>query len=157
MPRTAWLDSHIIGTPWATYDGILVQHEEGTDDGSTNPPTAIPAYIESADFDIGDGDKFSAVNRVVPDIDFIGSTTNTPAVTMTVSTRNFPGQGFFANDNVANISGAKATTQVYDYTNQVFVRLRGRQVAFRVGSEGAGIKWQLGTPRLEIKPDGDRS
>ena len=157
MPRTAWLDSHIMGTPWATYDGILVQHEEGTDDGSTNPPTAIPAYIESADFDIGDGDKFSAVNRVVPDIDFIGSTTNTPAVTMTVSTRNFPGQGVFNNDTPTNISGSKATTQVYDYTNQVFVRLRGRQVALRVSSEGAGIKWQLGVPRLDISPDGNRS
>ena len=157
MPRTAWLDSHILGTPWATYDGILVQHEEGTDDGSTNPPTAIPAYIESADFDLGEGEKFSAVNRVVPDIDFIGSTTATPAVTMTVSTRNFPGQGVFNNDTPTNISGSMVTTQVYDYTNQVFVRLRGRQIAFRVGSEGTGIKWQLGVPRLDIQPDGTRT
>ena len=157
IARMAWLDSHILGYPWATYDNILVQHEEGTDDGSTNPPTGIPAYIESADFDIGEGDKFSAVNRVVPDIDFIGSTITAPSVTMTISTRNFPGQGFFVNDNVANISGAKATTQVYDYTNQVFLRLRGRQVAFRISSVEAGIKWQLGVPRLDISPDGNRS
>lgn len=157
IARMAWLDSHILGYPWATYDNILVQHEEGTDDGSTNPPTGIPAYIESADFDIGEGDKFSAVNRVVPDVDFIGSTSTAPSVTMTISTRNFPGQGLFVNDNVANVSGSKATTQVYDYTNQVFLRLRGRQVAFRVGSEGAGIKWQLGVPRLDISPDGNRS
>jgi hypothetical protein len=157
MPRTAWLDSHIQGTPWATYSGVLVQHEEGTDDGSTNPPSAIPAYIESADFDIGDGDKFSAVKRVIPDIDFIGSTVTAPAVTMTVSTRNFPGQGFFENDTPTNIAGSMATTQVYDYTNQVFVRLRGRQVAFRISSDGEGIKWQLGVPRLDIQPDGTKS
>jgi hypothetical protein len=157
IDRTAWLDSHIQGTPWATYDGMLVQHESGTDDGSVNPPAAIPAYIESADFDIGEGDKFSAVKRVIPDVDFIGSTTTTPSVTMTVSTRNFPGQGLFLNDTPTNISGSKVTTQVYDYTNQVFVRLRGRQVAFRIGSDGAGIKWQLGTPRLDIQPDGIKS
>ena len=157
IDRTAWLDSHIQGTPWATYNGMLVQHESGTDDGSVNPPAAIPAYIESADFDIGEGDKFSAVKRVIPDVDFIGSTTTTPSVTMTVSTRNFPGQGIFLNDTPTNISGSKVTTQVYDYTNQVFVRLRGRQVAFRIGSDGAGIKWQLGTPRLDISPDGVKS
>ena len=157
IDRTAWLDSHIQGTPWATYNGMLVQHESGTDDGSVNPPAAIPAYIESADFDIGEGDKFSAVKRVIPDVDFIGSTTTTPSVTMTVSTRNFPGQGLFLNDTPTNISGSKVTTQVYDYTNQVFVRLRGRQVAFRIGSDGAGIKWQLGTPRLDISPDGVKS
>jgi hypothetical protein len=157
IDRTAWLDSHIQGTPWATYDGMLVQHESGTDDGSVNPPAAIPAYIESADFDIGEGDKFSAVKRVIPDVDFIGSTTTTPSVTMTVSTRNFPGQGLFLNDTPTNISGSKVTTQVYDYTNQVFVRLRGRQVAFRIGSDGTGIKWQLGTPRLDIQPDGVKS
>ena len=157
IARMAWLDSHILGYPWATYDNILVQHEEGTDDGSTNPPTGIPAYIESADFDIGEGDKFSAVKRVVPDVDFIGSTSTAPSVTMTISTRNFPGQGFFVNDNVANVSGSKATAQVYDYTNQVFLRLRGRQVAFRVSSSEAGIKWQLGVPRLDVQPDGNRS
>ena len=157
VERTSWLDSHIQGTPWATYNGMLVQHESGTDDGSINPPAAIPAYIESADFDIGEGDKFSAVKRVIPDVDFIGSTTTAPAVTMTVSTRNFPGQGIFLNNTPANISGSKVTTQVYDYTNQVFVRLRGRQVAFRISSDTAGVKWQLGTPRLDIQPDGVKS
>jgi hypothetical protein len=134
-----------------------VQHESGLDDGTTNPPTAVPAYIESADFDIGEGDKFSAVNRVIPDIDFIGSSNIAPVVTMTVSTRNFPGQGFFNSDTPANAAGYKATTQIYDYTNQVFVRLRGRQVAFKVSSEDAGVKWQLGVPRLDIQPDGNRS
>lgn len=157
IERTSWLDSHIQGTPWATYNGMLVQHESGTDDGSVNPPAAIPAYIESADFDIGEGDKFSAVKRVIPDVDFIGSTTTTPSVIMTVSTRNFPGQGIFLNDTPTNISGSKVTTQVYDYTNQIFVRLRGRQVAFRISSNETGVKWQLGTPRLDIQPDGVKS
>lgn len=157
VDRTAWLDSHILGAPWATYNGLLVQQEEGTDDGSFNPPAGIPAYIESADFDIGEGDKFSAVKRVIPDIDFIGSTIPAPAVTMTVSTRNFPGQGVFNNDTPTDIIGAMVTTQVYDYTNQVFIRLRGRQVAFRISSTEAGIKWQLGVPRLDIQPDGTKS
>jgi hypothetical protein len=157
LPRSAWLDSHIQGYPWGANSGMLVQHEYGFDDSTTNPSTAIPAYIESADFDLGEGDKFSAVSRVIPDVDFIGSTSTTPSVTMTVSTRNFPGQGFFINNDIANISGSKATTQVYNYTNQVFLRLRGRQIAFRISSTGLGVRWQLGTPRLEIKPDGDRS
>lgn len=156
-PRTAWLDSHIQGYPWATSNGQLLQHEQGVDDGSVNPPESIYAYIESADFDLGEGDKFSAVKRVIPDIDFIGSTSTTPSVTMTVSTRNFPGQGYFSNDTPANILGSKATTQVYDYTNQVFVRLRGRQVAVRVSSEDVGVRWQLGTARLDIQGDGGKS
>lgn len=155
--RTAWLDSHVQGHPWGANNGALVQHEYGPDDGTTNPATAITAYIESADFDLGEGDKFSAVNRVIPDVDFIGSTVNAPSVTMTISTRNFPGQGFFKNDDVANIAGAKTTTQVYNYTNQVFVRLRGRQVAVRISSEGLGVKWQLGTARLDIQSDGTKS
>jgi hypothetical protein len=163
--RTAWLDSPLRSSPMAVAygsaggsdNGLLVYHEDGVDDGTVNPSVPIVANVQSSDFDIGDGDKFSAVNRVVPDIDFIGSTTTTPAVTMTVSTRNFPGQGAFNNDTPTNISGSMVTTQVYDYTNQVFVRLRGRQVAFRVGSEGAGIKWQLGVPRLDIQSDGTRT
>lgn len=156
MERTAWLDSHIQGLPWATVDGMLVQHENGVDDGLTNPPSAIVSYIESADFDIGEGDQFSFVKRVIPDVDFIGSTVPAPSITMTISARNFPGQGTFLSTEAAITAGNKVTTQVYDYTEQVWVRLRGRQIAFRISSEDLGIKWQLGTPRLEVQPDGRR-
>lgn len=156
LERTAWLDSHIQGLPWATVDGMLVQHESNINDGTTNPPSAIAAYIESADFDLGEGDNFSFVKRVIPDVDFIGSTNPSPMVTMTISARNFPGQGSFTGTQLAGMSGNKLTTQVYDYTNQVFVRLRGRQVAFRISSDDVGVKWQLGVPRLELQPDGRR-
>ena len=156
LERTAWLDSHIQGLPWATIDGMLVQHESSLNDGTTNPPSAISCYIESADFDLGEGDSFSFVKRVIPDVDFIGSTANTPAVTMTVSTRNYPGQGLFQSNMPSPISGSEVSTQVYNYTNQVWIRLRGRQVAFKIGSNMVGVKWQLGTPRLEIQPDGRR-
>jgi hypothetical protein len=156
MERTAWLDSHIQGLPWATVDGMLVQHESSVDNGLTNPPSAIVSYIESADFDIGEGDQFSFVKRVIPDVDFIGSTVPAPSVVMTISARNFPGQGVFTSADAPVVAGNKVTTQVYDYTDQIWIRLRGRQVAFRIGSEDLGIKWQLGTPRLEVQPDGRR-
>ena len=168
IERTAWYDSHIKTYPLATeYDpvtesGRLYYHEFGTDDGSTNPVSAINAYIESADFDIGDGgNQFSFVKRIIPDMDFIGSSNTTPSVTMTLQVRNYPGVGTIDPNNPMQtsnsaISGQKATTQIYDYTDQAWVRLRGRQVIFRVESNDVGTKWQLGTPRLEIQPDGRR-
>lgn len=112
MPRTAWYDSHIRAYPIATVDGKILYQEYGLDDATTNPPTAIEAYIESSDFDIGEGDKFSFVKRIIPDIDFIGSTSPTPAVTMTVATRDFPGQGNFQNVDSEISSGSKVSTGV---------------------------------------------
>jgi len=169
LSRTAWLDSHIIGNPLGAVGidpvpedaGITVQHESGTDDGSVNPPAAIAAYIESADFDIGDGGyQFSFVKRLIPDMDFIGSSTANPQVTMTLKARNYPGQGVAgtnaAQNSASPISGAEVTTQVYNYTREVWIRLRGRQLVFRVESDQLGIKWQLGTPRLQIQTDGRR-
>ena len=158
--RSAWLDSHIVGNPLGAFPGIIVQHETGLDDGTTNPPSPIYSYIASADFDLGEGDKFSVVKRMIPDVDFIGSDTvenPTPSVNITVSTRNFPGQGDYVASTASNIPGQQSTTQVYDYTNQVFLRLRGRQVAFMIESQDLGVAWQLGTPRLDIVPDGTRS
>lgn len=157
MERTAWLDSHIQGLPWATVDGMLVQHENGVNDGLTNPPSAISSYIESSDFDLGEGDQFSFVRRVIPDVDFIGSTSTSPSVTMTISARDFPGQGTFQTTDATITAGSKVSMQVYNYTNQVWIRLRGRQVAFRIASDSVGVKWQLGAPRLDLQQDGRRS
>lgn len=161
MPRSAWLDSHIIGDPLGTVNQCVVQHETGADDGSVNPPAAIAAYIESSDFDIGDGGyQFSFVKRLIPDIDFIGTDTTsnaTPSVTMTLKARNYPGIGLNTDamqSTSGAISGQKVTTQVYDYTNQVWVRLRGRQLAFRIESADLGVKWQAGVNRIEIQSDG---
>jgi len=159
MQRSAWFDSHIIGNPVAAVNNITVQHETGCDDGSVNPPAAIDAYIETSDFDIGEGGyQFSFVKRIIPDMDFIGSVNTTPSVTMTVKARNYPGQGTPGLSPAQNVgggvSGKEVTTQVYDYTQMIWVRLRGRQLSFRVESTDLGVKWQMGTPRLELQPDG---
>lgn len=158
MARSAWYDSHIRSYPIATTeDGKILYHEYGLDDGLTNPPSAISSYIESSDFDIGEGDKFSFVKRIIPDVDFIGSSATTPSVTMTVSTRNFPGQGQFQYVDSTIDSGSKVTLQVYNYTDQSWIRIRGRQVAFKISSDGVGVQWALGVPRLDIREDGRRS
>jgi hypothetical protein len=169
LPRSAWLDSHILGSPLGAVgidpapedEGITVQHETGADDGTTNPPTPIEAYIETSDFDIGDGGyQFSFVKRLIPDIDFIGSETASPVVTMTVKARNYPGQpyaGVLPTQNApATVAGTDFSTQVYGYTREVWVRLRGRQLSLRVESDQLGVKWQLGNPRIQIQPDGRR-
>ena len=169
LPRTAWLDSHIKGIPYgATYGNVLVQHEVGSDDQTTGTPAAIPAYIESADFDIGDGDSFSFVKRLIPDVDFIGSDPATAPhrVDVTLYARDFPGQGSFLESQATLVSATEtpvpavspmATAQVFDYTPDVWLRLRGRQIAFRIESSTVGIKWQLGVPRILIQQDGRKS
>lgn len=152
--RTAWLDSHTRGAPFATsYDGYMYQHEYQCDDGSTNPPSPITAYIESADFDIDDGDKFSFIKRIIPDITFQNSTADAPSVEYTLSARNFPGATF---DESNSRSVTAVTNEVDQYTNQVWTRVRGRQAAIRVESVGLGVMWQLGATRLDIRPDGRR-
>jgi hypothetical protein len=106
---------------------------------------------------LGDGEHLSFVRRLIPDVDFIGSINTTPYVEMVISARDFPGQGLFQNSAAEISTGAKVSLQIYNYTNQQWLRLRGRQVAFKVGSDQLGVKWQLGVPRLDIQPDGRRS
>ena len=152
--RTAWLDSHTLGAPYAAaYDSYLYEQEFECDDGSTNPPSAIPAYIESADFDIDDGDKFSFIKRIIPDIDFQNSTTAAPSVEYTLKARNFPGATF----DESNTRSVTAVTNTVDqYTNQLWVRIRGRQAAIRIESTDAGVMWQVGSTRFDTRPDGRR-
>lgn len=157
LARSAWYDSHIRAYPIATTEGKILYQEFGLDDGLTNPASAIPAYIESADFDIGEGDKFSFVKRIIPDIDFIGSSSTTPSVTMTVAARNFPGQGTFQSIDSTISSGSKVSLQVYNYTDQAWIRIRGRQMAFKISSDAAGVQWALGVPRIDIREDGRRA
>lgn len=155
MNRTVWLDSHMRGAPFAcSNDGYMYQHEVGCDDGSTNPPSAIYAWIESADFDIDDGDKFSFVKRIIPDLTFQNSTTATPQVFYTLKARNFPGAGF-GQSNSRTVERT-ATAPVDEFTNQIWIRVRGRQAVLRVESIDVGVMWQLGTNRLDIRPDGRR-
>jgi len=139
---------------------ILVEHEIGVDDGSYNPPRPISSYLSTGMFDIGGGGyHFAFVNRLIPDVDFIGSTVDDPQVNMTIQAQNFPGIGFstdpMQNSNTV-VDGKKQTVQVYDYTHQSWIRLRGRQISFSIGSDTLGVKWQLGSPRLQVIPDGRR-
>lgn len=155
MARSAWIDRGVVGFPIAAgLDGYLYYHENGFDDGSTNPASAINAYIESSQFDIGDGNNFSFVSRIIPDITFRNSSAALPSVIFTMKARNFPGGAYLQDDNetVTKI----ASTPVEQFTNQVYVRLRGRSMALRVESLTTGIGWRLGSPRIDIRQDGRR-
>jgi len=161
LARTAWLDSALRVQPMATtYGAQLLYHEQGVDDGTTNPPSPISAYIQSSDFDIGDGHNFGFVSRIIPDVTFDGSTVNAPTLDFTVRPRQFPGSNYGQSNNPSVVSAqsyaGQRTYNVQQFTEQVFVRVRGRQMAFRVGSTALGTAWQLGVPRIDARPDGRR-
>ena len=155
MARTAWLDSkvrqNIIGTG---YDGAMYYHDIGFDDGSTQPFSAIDAFIESADFDIGDGNQFTFMDRIIPDIDFDGSTAALPTALFTIKARNFPGQVFMQEDDRSVLR--TTTVPIDQYTQQAWVRIRGRQMVFRIESNQVGVAWQAGTQRFSYRTDGKR-
>jgi hypothetical protein len=161
LERTAWLDSSLREDPIAAgYDGQVIYHEVGCDDGTTNPPSPITAYVQSADFDIGDGHNMGFVWRMIPDVTFDGSTVNAPSVTMSMRPRQAPGAnyGVAESPTVASTQNYQnvRTYEVQQFTQIVYVRIRGRQMAFKVASTGLGVSWQLGTPRLDVQPDGRR-
>jgi hypothetical protein len=168
IERTAWVDAGNTAYPLATQGGWLYQHENGHDDGQPNgaPPLGIASYIQSADIDIDDGDQFMLLRRIIPDVNFTNSSIAnpvtgdaiTPEVTITVGVRNFPG-AISDTDNASNISNTRQVVTeatINQYTNQIFVRARGRQMNFRIGSTGIGTQWQLGMPRMDARPDGKR-
>jgi hypothetical protein len=155
LGRTAWLDSgtqkHPIG---ADYGRRLLNHEDGVDDVSGAAPVAINSYIQSSDFDIGDGHNFGFVWRILPDITFAGSTVQNPNCTMVVEPRINAGSAYGA-PNAPTVTRTQAFP-VEQFTGQVYTRIRGRQMAFRMESTGIGVTWQLGSPRIDIRPDGRR-
>lgn len=158
MARTAWLDRGITNNPIAAgTDNFLYDHENGLDDGSTSPASAITSYIESSQIDIGDGDGFVFIKRLVPDVTFDGSSSTAPTASFTLKARSFPG-GAYDNSDASSItqSTKASTTTVEQFTNQVHVRLRGRSFALRVGSDETEVKWRLGSPRVDIRQDGRR-
>jgi hypothetical protein len=156
LARTAWLDRGINDYPLATgTDYYLYNHEFGLDDGSTNPPCAISSHIESSQIDIGDGERFAFIRRLIPDVTFGGSTATSPTATFTLKTRNFPGGAYLSSDNSSVTQTEAATSTVVEqFTNQAFVRLRGRSFALRVASSGEQVQWRLGSPRVEVRQDG---
>lgn len=155
LDRGAWIDRGVQENPIAAgLDGYLYTHENGFDDGSQNPATAISAYIESSQFDIGDGNNFSFVSRIIPDVTFRNSTEGSPSVTFTMKARNFPGGNYLQEDDstVTNTT----TVPVEQFTNQAYVRLRGRSMALRIESSEVGMTWRLGSPRMDVRQDGRR-
>ena len=161
MARTAWLDSGLRNYPMAaTYSHNVVYHENGTDDNETGTTLPINAIIETAEFDIDDGDHFGFVWRILPDITFRGSNADSPQVTMTLIPMQNSGSGY--NDPIS-LGGnpdatvvRTATVPIEQFTGQVYVRVRGRQMIMRVESDQIGCTWQLGSPRIDIRQDGRR-
>jgi hypothetical protein len=158
LARTAWLDRGIeqypvsVGTDHYVYD-----HENGFDDGSTEPASALAAHIESSQFDIGDGDQFTFVHRLIPDITFRNSTNSSPSALFTLQTRAGPGSAYTQNDpSTVTQTVAESTTTVEQFTDLVHVRLRGRSFALKVSSTDLAAGWRLGSPRVDIRPDGRR-
>ena len=161
LARTAWLDSGLRDSPLAaTYTLNLVDHENGVDDNQTTSTAAIAAFIESSDFDIGDGDRFSLVNRVVPDVSFDGSTATNPAATLTLHALASSGSGRNSPVSEGGVNNATvtrtATSPVEVFTDLINIRVRGRQLSMKFSSSATGVTWQLGTSRLDIRPDGRR-
>lgn len=155
LARTAWIDSGLRDYPIAaTYTYNLVEHENGLDNNETATPAAINAYIESAEFDIEDGQNFGFVWRMVPDLTFQGSTANTPQVTMTMYGMNGSGSGFNT-EAAKNVSQVTSST-IEQFTNIIYTRIRGRQMIMKIESDQLGCTWQLGAPRIDLRPDGRR-
>jgi hypothetical protein len=161
MARTAWLDSALRQHPMAaTYSYNIVFHEQGNDDNETGTTLPINAVIETTEFDIDDGDHFGFVWRIVPDITFRGSDAASPQVTMTLIPMQNSGSGFNDPISLGGNSNATvvrtATVPIEQFTGQVYVRVRGRQMIMKVESNQLGCAWQLGSPRIDIRQDGRR-
>jgi hypothetical protein len=173
MERTAWLDSGLRSNPSAvsyidsvtignttTYGGRILFHEYGTDDNVDGEPQPMVTSISSSEFDLEDGHQFGFVYRILPDITFRGSSAETPQVTMTLIPLANSGSGYNNPQSEGGVSYAAVqrttTVPVEKFTGQVFVRVRGRQMVFKVNNEQLGSQWQLGAPRIDIKQDGRR-
>ena len=157
MGRTAWLDTGLQPYPIAaTYINNIVNHEDGVDDNSTATPAPIVANISSSEFDIGDGHNFGFVWRVLPDLTFGGSAASpTPQVTMTLQGLTNSGSGVTASAGQAVVKGSTYVI-TEEFTGQIYTRVRGRQLIFKLDSSQVGTTWQLGAPRMDIRPDGRR-
>lgn len=161
MARTAWLDSGVRNAPIAaTYSNTLVQHESGLDDNETGVPSAMSSFVTSSEFDLNDGQRFMFVWRMLPDVTFEGSTADAPTVDMTLLPLDGSGSGYSSPASVGGENAAtvarSTTVPIEQFTNQISTRVRGRQLVMKVSSDGSGVAWQLGAPRLDMRPDGRR-
>jgi hypothetical protein len=165
MQRTAWEDSPLRVQPMSAgyaggTNGRVIYQETGVDDNETGTPVPIVSYVQSSDFDIGDGHNLGFVWRLIPDLTFDGSTVNAPSADFTVRPRQNPGADYGSADSRNVASTENFTNQrsynVQQFTQQIFVRIRGRQMAFKISSNTLGTQWQLGAPRIDVRPDGRR-
>jgi hypothetical protein len=161
LARSAWIDSDLRENPLAaTYSNNLVNQEVGMDDNETGVPSAITATLLSSEFDLDNGDRFMFINRMLPDVTFEGSTVDSPAAVMTLFPMENSGSGYYNPTSEGGVDNAtvtrSATVPIEKFTGQVFVRVRGRQMAFKLESTELGVAWKLGIPRLEMRPDGRR-
>lgn len=167
LGRSAWLDSGLRNYPLAaTYNNNLVNHEQGIDNNETGTTLPIVSYITSSEFDLDDGHNFMFVWRVLPDITFQNSSAASPTATMYLLPLKNSGSGYVvnsatnANHSVANSSFAGitrvATLPIEQFTGQIYTRVRGRQMAIKIESVDLGVTWQLGAPRIDMRPDGRR-
>jgi hypothetical protein len=159
MDRTAWLDSPLRISPMATTQGNqLIYHEQGTDDGTVTPPGPVASLLKSAPVDLDDGQHFSFLRRMQPDISFDGSQIDQPSITLSLAARVAPGaryRGLQTNPVVSaqNYSGGQRHL-VEEFTEEIYPRLRGQQVQFTIESDLVGVAWQLGLVRWDVRPDG---
>ena len=155
LARTAWQQRGVFGfSIAASPDGYLYYHETGLNDGSQNPPVGIDAYIESSPIDMGEGDRFMFASRVIPDLTF-RSSEGTPAATFTFKAQDWPGDGFIPKEEADAIARTQSVP-VEKWTREQYIRLRGRAMALRVSSDQYNTAWRLGTPRIDVRPDGRR-
>ena len=153
--RTAWVDRGIFDFPIAANnDGFLYEHELGFDDGTTNPASPIDAYIQSSPIDIGDGEQFMFIKKMIPDVDFKNSSAILPEANITLDVKNAPDGTFNKSQTDAFVSTSIAP--VDSRTEQLDFRLRGRQMRFKISSDELEVTWRLGSPRVDIRPDGRR-
>lgn len=154
MARTAWLDRSVYDWPTAVdTSGYMYFHEFGMADGSSNPGAAIPAYVESSPFEIGNGETYMFVDQIIPDITFRASTGTSPTATLSLIPRRFPGAnlGTTVSGDVAQSSYVGIVEQ---FTELLNIRLRAHQATLKVSSDQADISWRLGVPRVRVRPDG---
>jgi hypothetical protein len=161
LSRSAWMDADLRENPLAaTYSNNLVQHEVGYDCQETATPIAITATLLSSEFDLDDGDKFMFVSRMLPDVTFDGSTADNPSAVMTLLPLQNSGSGYNSPTSEGGSDNAtvtrSTTVPIEQFTGQVYIRVRGRQMAFKIESTELGVAWKLGIPRLDMRPDGRR-
>ena len=150
LSRDAWIDRGIRTFPIATGNSLLYNHElTNDDDGSP-----MTSFIESGPVDMGDGDKFVSIKQMLPDVSFNGSDNPTPSVSFTLKAKNSAGGNFLQTES--NDATRSTTTPIEQFTDKINYRVRGRSFAIKLESTGSGVKYKLGTPRVDMRPDGRR-